>query len=108
MHVAGFIADFLAPSIHLIAEGDGPIHARKRGPDERRALIFTAALPQREYSLLGATDAPRAPTGASASQRRDTRGSSGEGGIVMPPPSSARPCGPARFLPPPYVVLARA
>ena len=35
--VAGlFIADFLAPSIQLIVEVDGAIHARKRGPDARR------------------------------------------------------------------------
>lgn len=31
-----FIADFLAPSIKLIVEVDGAIHARKLGPDERR------------------------------------------------------------------------
>ena len=34
--VAGFIADFLAPSIMIIVEVDGPIHARQRGPDARR------------------------------------------------------------------------
>ncbi len=35
--VAGlFIADFLAPSIKLIIEVDGAIHARKLGPDARR------------------------------------------------------------------------
>jgi len=35
--VAGlFIADFLAPSIKLIVEVDGAIHARKPGPDARR------------------------------------------------------------------------
>jgi len=35
--VAGlFIADFLAPSIKLIVEVDGAIHARKQGPDARR------------------------------------------------------------------------
>jgi very-short-patch-repair endonuclease len=33
-----FIADFCAPSIRLIVEVDGPIHARKRGPDARRDL----------------------------------------------------------------------
>ena len=37
MPVAGlFIADFLAPSIKLIVEVDGAIHARKPGPDTRR------------------------------------------------------------------------
>ncbi len=36
--VAGlFIADFLAPSIKLIVEVDGAIHARKQGADARRA-----------------------------------------------------------------------
>src|SRR3954468_11241347 len=35
--VAGlFIADFCAASIKLIVEVDGPIHARKVGPDARR------------------------------------------------------------------------
>jgi very-short-patch-repair endonuclease len=35
--VAGlFIADFLAPSIKLIVEVDGAIHARKQDPDARR------------------------------------------------------------------------
>jgi len=35
--VAGlFIADFLAPSIKLIVEVDGAIHARKPGSDARR------------------------------------------------------------------------
>ncbi len=35
--VAGlFIADFLAPSIKLIVEVDGAIHARKQRPDTRR------------------------------------------------------------------------
>jgi very-short-patch-repair endonuclease len=37
--VAGrFIADFCAPSIQLIVEVDGPIHARRPGPDARRDL----------------------------------------------------------------------
>ena len=31
-----FIADFLAPSIKLIVEVDGPIHARKQPSDARR------------------------------------------------------------------------
>jgi very-short-patch-repair endonuclease len=35
--VAGlFIADFCAPSIKLIVEVDGPVHARKLGSDSRR------------------------------------------------------------------------
>jgi len=35
--VAGlFIADFIAPSIKLIVEVDGAIHARKQSSDERR------------------------------------------------------------------------
>ena len=33
-----FVADFCAPSIRLIVEVDGPIHARKLGPDARRDL----------------------------------------------------------------------
>jgi hypothetical protein len=35
-------------------------------------------------------------------------GSCADGGIGLPPPSSARPFGPARFLPPPNSVLAAA
>jgi len=33
-----FIADFCAPSIQLIVEVDGAIHARRLGPDARRDL----------------------------------------------------------------------
>jgi very-short-patch-repair endonuclease len=33
-----FIADFCAPSVRLIVEVDGGIHALKRGPDARRDL----------------------------------------------------------------------
>ena len=44
MPVAGqFIADFCAPSRKLIIEVDGPIHARKRGPDARRDLKLRRA-----------------------------------------------------------------
>ncbi|HEY3669239.1 MAG TPA: endonuclease domain-containing protein [Polyangiaceae bacterium] len=33
-----FIADFCAPSLRLVVEVDGPIHARKPGSDARRDL----------------------------------------------------------------------
>jgi very-short-patch-repair endonuclease len=36
MVVGGFIADFCAPSVRLVVEVDGLIHARKSGPDARR------------------------------------------------------------------------
>jgi very-short-patch-repair endonuclease len=38
-----FIADFCAPSIGLIVEVDGPIHARRPGPDARRDLKLRRA-----------------------------------------------------------------
>ena len=42
--VAGpFIADFLAPSIGLIVEVDGAIHAHRRGSDARRDLKLRRA-----------------------------------------------------------------
>ena len=41
--VGQFIADFCAPSIGLIVEVDGPIHARKPGPDARRDLKLRRA-----------------------------------------------------------------
>jgi histidinol dehydrogenase/leucyl-tRNA synthetase/ATP-dependent DNA helicase RecG len=34
--VGGFIADFLAPSVRLVVEVDGAVHALKRRSDERR------------------------------------------------------------------------
>jgi very-short-patch-repair endonuclease len=40
---AQFIADFCAPSIKLIVEVDGAIHARKLGPDARRDLKLRRA-----------------------------------------------------------------
>jgi very-short-patch-repair endonuclease len=41
--LCGFIADFYAPAIKLVVEVDGAIHARKRGPDERRDLKLRRA-----------------------------------------------------------------
>src|SRR5260221_12268842 len=38
-----FIADFFAPSIGLVVEVDGAIHARKPGPDARRDLKLRRA-----------------------------------------------------------------
>jgi very-short-patch-repair endonuclease len=41
--VGQFTADFCAPSIGLIVEVDGAIHARKLGPDARRDLKLRRA-----------------------------------------------------------------
>jgi len=38
-----FIADFYAPTIKLVVEVDGPIHARKRNADARRDLKLRRA-----------------------------------------------------------------
>jgi very-short-patch-repair endonuclease len=38
-----FIADFFAPTIGLVVEVDGAIHARKPGPDARRDLKLRRA-----------------------------------------------------------------
>jgi very-short-patch-repair endonuclease len=36
-----FIVDFLAPSVRLVVEVDGPVHAFKRGADARRDRVLT-------------------------------------------------------------------
>jgi very-short-patch-repair endonuclease len=101
--VAGlFIADFCAPSIKLIVEVDGPIHARKLGPDARRdRKLQPRWLPHRPRQLSARPHGSASRTRAHprrALNPRDTRESiTPDAGVIsrsqraaqrLPPPAA--------------------